>query len=82
MIKILEITKEPLKVMGNAASICYDSIELEDVINNAKVKKAKGIARHCLNSGHDRVAEFADVTLILDQYSARVIREWYTHIVG
>lgn len=82
MIKILEITKEPLRAIGNAASICYDSIELEEIIRNAKTKKAKGIAKHCLKSGHDRVAEFADVTLLLDQYSARVIREWYTHIIG
>ena len=82
MIKVLEVTKEPLRVMGNAASICYDSIELEDIINNAKVKTAKGIAKHCLKSGHDRVAEFGDVTLILDKYSARCIRQLYTAMVG
>ena len=76
MIKVLNYTKEPLKEMGKAASICYDSIELEEIIRNAKTKKAKGIAKHCLKSGHDRVAEFADVTLLLDQYSARVIREF------
>ena len=82
MIKVLNYTKEPLKEMGKAASICYDSIELEDIINNAKTKTAKGIARHCLKSGHDRVAEFADVVLLIDAYSARVIREWYASKIG
>ena len=43
MIKVLNYTKEPLNEMGKAASICYDSIELEDIINNAKTKTAKGI---------------------------------------
>ena len=76
MIKVLEYTKEPLRVLGNAASICYDSIELEDILSNAKVKTAKGIAKHCLKSGHDRVAEFGDVVLLIDAYSARVIREF------
>lgn len=82
MIKVLEYTKEPLRVLGNAASICYDSIELEDILNNTKVKTAKGIAKHCLKSGHDRVAEFGDVVLLIDAYSARVIREFYVHLIG
>lgn len=33
-------------------------------------------------SGHGRVLEYVNVELILDGYSARVIREWYTHIGG
>ena len=82
MINVLEYTKEPLRVLGNAASICYDSIELEDILSNAKVKTAKGIAKHCLKSGHDRVAEFGDVVLILDKYSARCIRQLYTAMIG
>ena len=82
MINVLEYTKEPLRVLGNAASICYDSIELEDILNNTKVKTAKGIAKHCLKSGHDRVAEFGDVVLILDKYSARCIRQLYTAMIG
>lgn len=82
MITVLEYTKEPLKVMGNAASICYDSIELQDILAGTKIKKAKGIAKHCLKSGHDRIAEFGDVTFILDLYSARCIRQLYTHVIG
>lgn len=75
MIKVLNYTKNPLLEMGKAASICYDSIELEDILNNTKSKKAAVIAKHCLSSGHTRVAEFADITLLIDGYSARVIRE-------
>ena len=82
MIKVLNYTKNPLMEIGKAASICYDSITLEEIIANAKTKKAIGIAKHCLNSGHTRVAEFADVTLLIDAYSARVIREFYTHVIG
>lgn len=33
-------------------------------------------------AGHGRVLEYADVWFILDGYSARVIREFYTHIGG
>ena len=75
MIKILEITKEPLRAIGNAASICYDSIELEEIIRNAKTKKAKGIAKHCLKSGHDRVAEFGDVVNLFGSIVQTSIRQ-------
>jgi len=69
-IKILDYTKEPLKIMSECASICYDSIP-KDVI-----------AKHCIESGHTRVSEFADVTVEISEYSARVMRELYTHIQG
>ena len=82
MIKVLNYTKNPLTVIGEAASICYDSIDIKDIVEHNKPKTAKVIAKHCLNSGHTRVAEFADVTLLVDNYSARVIREVYTHVVG
>ena len=36
----------------------------------------------CLESGHGRVLEYVNVEMIIDGYSARVIREWYTHIGG
>lgn len=35
-----------------------------------------------LNSGHGRTFEFPDVYMTIDGYSARVIRELYTHIGG
>ena len=82
MIKILNYTKNPLETIGYSAAICYDSIKTEEIIDSAKDKTARGIALHCLNSGHTRTAEFADMTILIDGYSARMIRELYTHIIG
>lgn len=74
MIEILQYTKMPLTVIGTNASYCYNT-ELKDE------KHASRIAKHCINSGHGRNLEFADVTLKIT-CSARVAREWYTHIGG
>ena len=75
-VQILETTtKYPLTLMGERAGICWGS----DVTDPEKNKK-RGI--ECLSSGHGRVAEFVNVEMVLDGYSARVIREWYTHIGG
>ena len=84
MIKILDATKNPITAIGTVASICYDSISVEDIVAEefTKSKKAKVIGKHCLNSGHTRTAEFAKVKMLIDGYSARVIRELYTHVIG
>lgn len=73
-VEILNYTKNPLTVIGTNASYCY----------NTKLKDeghASRIAKHCLNSGHGRNMEFADITLKIT-CSARVAREFYTHIGG
>ena len=36
----------------------------------------------CIISGHGRVMEYVNVEMIIAGYSARVEREWYTHIGG
>lgn len=36
----------------------------------------------CIKSNHGRVFEFVNIEAIIEDYSARVIREWYTHIGG
>lgn len=82
MIKILRHTEQPLKAIGHAAAICYDSIKVEEIVAGAKEKTARGIGLHCLKSGHTRTAEFADLTILIDGYSARMMRELYTHIIG
>lgn len=69
-VRILDYTKKPLNLIGEVASICWDS------------KPSAGIAKHCLNANHTRTFEFADVVLELDGYSARAIREIYTHVIG
>lgn len=72
---IEETTKNPITLMGKRAGVCWGG-DIEDNEKNYK----RGL--DCLISGHDRVMEYVNVELILDGYSARVIREWYTHIAG
>lgn len=67
--------KDPITLIGEMAGVCYGS----DVTDKEKNYK-RGL--HNLTSGHGRTWEFPDVYLTLDGYSARVIREWYTHIGG
>lgn len=75
-IKILpETTQHPLTLMGMRAGVCYNS----DISDDDKNRK-RGI--ECLKSGHGRVMEYVNVEAIIDGYSSRVIREWYTHIGG
>lgn len=76
MITILnETTKNPISLMGERAGVCWGA----DVTDSEKNFK-RGL--DCINSGHHRVMEYVNVEMILDGYSARVIREWYTHIGG
>lgn len=67
--------KYPITMIGTEAGVCYGS----DITDPAKNYK-RGI--DCLENSHGRTWEFPDVYMILDEYSARVIREWYTHIGG
>lgn len=59
--------------MGVRAGVCWNSDITDDEKN---YKRGMG----CIKSGHGRVMEYVNVEMILDGYSARVIREWYTHI--
>lgn len=57
------------------AGICYSS----DISDEAKNYK-RGI--ECIENNHGRTMEYVDVTLEIDGYSNRMIRELYTTIVG
>ena len=70
-----ETTKYPITLMGSRAGICWGS----DITDKEKNYK-RGL--DCLASGHGRVMEYVNVEMVLDGYSARVIREWYTHLGG
>ena len=70
MIKVINATQNPLSLMGECASECWGSTPSSQI----------GI--DCIDSGHGRVLEYPDVTLSISGYSARVIREIYTHIIG
>jgi len=70
-----ETTVNPISLMGERAGVCWGA-DLSDPEKNYK----RGL--DCLTSGHGRVLEYVNVEMVLDGYSARVIREWYTHIGG
>lgn len=70
-----ETTKNPISLMGERAGICWGA-DISDKEKNFQ----RGL--DCLKSGHGRVMEYVNIEMIIDGYSARVVREWYTHIGG
>ena len=70
-----ETTKKPITLIGKRAGICWGA----DIADDEK-NFARGI--DCIESGHGRTLEFPNIEMVLEGYSARVIREWYTHIGG
>ena len=70
-----ETTKNPITLIGKRAGICYGA-DISDPIKNYK----RGM--DCIKSGHGRTLEFVNVEMVIEGFSARVIREWYTHIGG
>lgn len=70
-----ETTKNPITLIGKRAGICWGA----DITDDEKNYK-RGI--DCILSNHGRTFEFVNIEMVLDGYSARVIREWYTHIGG
>lgn len=70
-----ETTKKPISLIGRRAGICWGA----DITDEQKNYK-RGL--ECLSNNHGRTLEFVNVEAVLDDWSARVIREWYTHIGG
>lgn len=70
-----ETTKNPITLIGHRAGICYGA----DVSNPAK-NYERGL--ECIEAGHGRTLEFPEIHMMFEDYSAKVIREWYTHIGG
>lgn len=70
-----ETTKQPITLIGQMAGVCWGA-DTNDPERNYK----RGW--DCIESNHGRTLEFPDVYMELDGYSARVMREWYTHIGG
>lgn len=70
-----ETTLNPVSLMGKRAGVCWGA-DISDAAKNYK----RGL--DCLTSGHGRVMEYVNVEMVIDGYSARVIREWYTHLGG
>lgn len=70
-----ETTKNPITLMGQRAGVCWGA----NVSDNEKNYK-RGLG--CIKSGHGRVMEYVNVEMIIEGYSAKVLREYYTHIGG
>lgn len=76
MIKILDYTtKVPLQMIGELTGVCWGSNITNSYKNACR-------AADCIDAGHGRVEEFPDVYCIIEGYSARCLRELYTHIGG
>lgn len=70
-----ETTIDPISLIGREAGVCWGA----DITN---VEKNYKRGMDCLVSGHGRTWEYPQVYMVLEGYSARVIRELYTHIGG
>lgn len=70
-----ETTKNPITLIGKRAGICWNA----DIMDDEKNYK-RGM--DCIKSNHGRTFEYVNVEMIIDGYSARVIREYYTHLAG
>lgn len=76
VVKILEeTTKLPITLIGKRAGYCWAADVSDD-----KKNYRRGL--ECIESGHGRTLEFPNVEMVISGYSARVIREWYTHLGG
>ena len=68
-------TENPIELIGLEAGICWGT-DTSDPIKNFN----RGVS--CIKANHGRTLEFPQVYLTIDGYSARCIRELYTHIAG
>ena len=70
-----ETTRKPITLIGKRAGICWGA----DISNDEKNYK-RGL--ECIKNNHGRTLEYVNIESVFDGWSARVIREWYTHIGG
>ena len=70
-----ETPKNPLSLIGERAGVCWNANTYDDEKN---IKRGIG----CIEAGHGRTMEFVDVHMIIDGFSARVMREYYRHVGG
>lgn len=70
-----ETSRNPIQLIGRRAGICWGA-DITDPEKNYK----RGL--DCLKSDHGRTLEFVNIESVFKNWSARCIREWYTHIGG
>lgn len=75
MIKIIKYDNNPITEIGKVAGICWGANTTDDSKNYKR-------GLDCIQNNHGRVMEYTDIEVIIEGYSARVIRELYTHVIG
>lgn len=70
-----ETTKNPITLIGREAGECWGSN-----VKDTDMNYMRGL--RCISSNHGRTLEFPQIYMKIEGYSARVIRELYTHIGG
>lgn len=68
-------TRNPISLIGERAGICWGADTSSQVKNYQR-------GWDCITSGHGRALEYVVVDMIIEGYSARVIREYTRHIGG
>ena len=77
MIRIISATEKPISHIGRCAAVCYGK-PINDICDDNDYERGM----KCIKDNHGRALEYSGVTVEISGYSARVIRELYTHIVG
>lgn len=75
VIILTDTTIEPITMIGEMSGLCWGA----DTKNHEK-NYARGL--DCIRCNHGRTLEFPQIYMLIDGFSARVIREIYTHIGG
>lgn len=75
MIRLIDYKINPITHCGKVAGLCWGA-------NTESEEKNFNRGLECIKSNHGRVMEFTDITVEISEYSARVIRELYTHVIG
>ena len=75
MIEIIDITKNPLQLIGKCTGVCWNA-----PVNDPEKNRKRAI--ECIKANHGRVLEFPEFIIVIDNCSARMMRELYTHIGG
>lgn len=70
-----ETTEFPLQKMGYMAGVCWNA-----PLNDIEKNKKRAIS--CIKADHGRVMEYVNIEVVIDECSARCMREIYTHIAG
>lgn len=74
-IEIIRITEHPLQLIGQCTGVCWGA-----PVNYPEKNKKRAVS--CIKANHGRVLEFPEFIIVIDGYSARMMRELYTHIGG